>query len=57
MYNSGNNNGQGTENLESGFWSIKNKLVILTKSPESNSSTPSANEKNRINNLYDPFNL
>ena len=36
MYNSGNNNGQRTDNLQSDFWSIRNKLVIFTKSFESN---------------------
>lgn len=57
MYNSGNNNGQRTDNLESDFWSIRNKLVIFTKSSNSNSSTPSKNEKNRINNFCDHFSL
>lgn len=57
MYNSGNNNGQRTDNLESGFLVIRNKLVVFTKSSESNLSTPSENEKNRINNFCDHFSL
>lgn len=56
MYNSGNNNGQRTDNLESDFW-LSNKLVVFTKSSESNLSTPSENEKNRINNFCDHFSL
>lgn len=40
---SGNSNGKWTENMKSGFWYLKNKLVILGKSLKTSSPISSEN--------------